>query len=73
MARLQEIGGAWVRGCGGARYASSYGDSKVINSPPIVGEGVSAARGGDSNFNTPPPLPGTPPLRGVGIQRPSGL
>ena len=35
--------------------------------------GVSAARGGDCNFNTPPPLPGTPPLRGVGSQSPSGL
>ncbi len=28
--------------------------------------GVCVARGGVSNFNTPPPLPGTPPLRGVG-------
>ena len=34
--------------------------------------GVSVARGGVSNFSTPPPLPGTPPLRGVGSRTSNG-
>ena len=31
--------------------------------------GVREARGGDSSFNTPPPLPGTRPLKGWGAKK----